>query len=63
MPGDVCLPRGCVSAQRGVGLLKGCRSAQGCVGLPRGVLTPPPRADKHLGKHNFSATTVADGKK
>ena len=35
-------------------------SARGC--LPRGRVSPlPPWTDKHLGKHNLSPTTVADG--
>ena len=31
--------------------------------LPKGVYTSPLWTDRHLSKHNLSATTVADGKK
>ena len=71
-PGGVCLPGG-VSAQGGVHLPRGlstCQgvSARGClpaggVCLPGSLHLPPPWTDRHLWKHNLSATTVADGNK
>ena len=47
-----CLPRGFLS--------RGCLPRGGC--MPRGVYTSHQWTDRHLCKHNLSATTVADGK-
>ena len=51
MPGDG------VSAQEGC-LSRGCPSAWGCGCLPRGMYTSHLWTDRHLEKHNLSATTV-----
>ena len=60
--GGVCLHRGvCLLGGRGLPV-GGCLPARG-VSACQGVYTSPPWTDRHLQKHNLSATTIADGNK